>query len=198
MDYIFEHNLQPQDRKSITRETVRIIEAFRRIHNPQISMRDVSGIFVTIEKDGQLRGCIGTFELIGDLLNTILDRTIQTAFNDSRFSMITKDEYESKSNPSSWHYKINFLGKPFAIEPNEIPSKLIVGLHGITAIFDNNRSATYLASVLPESFGVTQENLQTKIDEIIKSLRDKAGSSSPLVGVELYECREEKEHVVDA
>ena len=198
MDYIFEHNLQPQDRKSITRETVRIIEAFRRIHNPQISMRDVSGIFVTIEKDGQLRGCIGTFELIGDLLNTILDRTIQTAFNDSRFSMITKDEYESKSNPSSWHYKINFLGKPFAIEPNEIPSKLIVGLHGITAIFDNNRSATYLASVLPESFGVTQENLQTKIDEIIKSLRDKAGGSGELKGVELYECREEKEHIVDA
>jgi len=185
MEFMFENNLDTYD-------TASIIKKFREHNDPKIFMRDVSGIFVTIEKNNELRGCIGTFELIGDLLNTILDRTIQSAFNDSRFDRITRNELPLLS------YKINFLGEPFKINPNEIPSKLIVGLHGITAIFDNNRSATYLASVLPESFGVTQENLQTKIDEIIKSLRDKAGGSGELKGVELYECREEKEHIVDA
>ena len=186
MEFIFENNLDTYD-------TASIIKKFEQSYNnPQISMRDVSGIFVTIEKNNELRGCIGTFELIGDLLNTILDRTIQSAFNDPRFDRITRNELPLLS------YKINFLSKPFEIEPNDISSKLVVGLHGITAIFDDGSRATYLASVLPTSFGVTRYNLHTKIDEIIKSLRDKAGGSGELKGVELYECREEKEHVVDA
>lgn len=75
-------------------------------HKLSVFIRDVEGIFTTIYKDGNLHGCIGTFNLLGDLNETIANRTITSASQDGRFSPIKKSEL------SRLTYKINFLKRP--------------------------------------------------------------------------------------
>ncbi len=51
-----------------------------------------TGAFVTINKRGQLRGCIGYVEGIKPLYQAIQDLALSAAFNDPRFPPLTKDE----------------------------------------------------------------------------------------------------------
>lgn len=187
LEYVFANNLQ-------TSSQADAISRFKQNHNISLASSDIfaliNGIFITIEKDGRHRGCIGTFSLINnDVIHTIIDRTWASAFSDPRFKKITKSEL------SNLTYKINYLEKPFSIDPSiqSIISNLKVGAHGITTIFSDGRRATYLASVLPEHFGVTQSNLGEKVEEIIESLKSKAGSIGSLSQVELYRCTEYSE-----
>jgi len=151
-------------------------------HKLSVFIRDVEGIFTTIYKDGNLRGCIGTFNLLGDLYETIADRTIASALQDSRFAPIKKSEL------SRLTYKINFLKRPVVSSIN----KMKVGTHGITIHFKDGRSATYLASVLPESFGInSKKKLIDNFNIIRNSLQDKSGASTKNIDfIEIYECVE--------
>lgn len=164
-----------------------IIYEFRKnkLNKLQLNINNIEGIFITIEKNNILRGCIGTFKLINnDLIETILNRTIMSAFYDNRFSKITYDEVKYLS------YKINFLHKPFIVDIGDIFDILKVGTHGITIYFNDGLNATYLASVLYEHFNITQDNLRNKFDVLVNSLKDKAGSNSNINYIELYECHE--------
>jgi uncharacterized protein (TIGR00296 family)/AmmeMemoRadiSam system protein B len=147
-----------------------------------VFIRDVEGIFTTIYKDGKLRGCIGTFNLLGDLNETISDRTITSASQDGRFAPIKKSEL------SRLTYKINFLKRPVVSGIN----KMKVGTHGITIHFKDGRSATYLASVLPESFGInSKKKLMDNFNTIRDSLQEKSGASTKNIDfIEIYECVE--------
>jgi uncharacterized protein (TIGR00296 family) len=147
-----------------------------------VFIRDVEGIFTTIYKDGKLRGCIGTFNLLGDLNETISNRTITSALQDVRFTPIKKLELPQLT------YKINFLKKPVASSIN----KMKVGKHGITIHFKDGRSATYLASVLPESFGInSKKKLMNQFNTIRDSLQEKSGASTKNIDfIEIYECVE--------
>jgi len=164
------------------------LESFLRrngvIPSPKLSVfiRDVEGIFTTIYKDGKLRGCIGTFNLLGDLNETISNRTITSALQDSRFAPIKKSELPRLT------YKINFLKRPVVSGIN----KMKVGTHGITIHFKDGRSATYLASVLPESFGInSKKKLMDNFNTIRDSLQEKSGASTKNIDfIEIYECVE--------
>jgi uncharacterized protein (TIGR00296 family)/AmmeMemoRadiSam system protein B len=164
------------------------LESFLRrngeVHSPKLSVfiRDVEGIFTTIYKDGKLRGCIGTFNLLGDLNETIANRTIASALQDGRFAPIKKSEL------SQLTYKINFLKRPVASSIN----KMKVGTHGITIHFKDGQSATYLASVLPESFGInSKKKLMDQFNVIRDSLQEKSGASTKNIDfIEIYECVE--------
>ena len=58
-------------------------------------------------------------------------------------------------------------------------NKMKVGTHGITIHFKDGRSATYLASVLPESFGIdTKKKLIDRFNIIRDSLQEKSGAST--------------------
>lgn len=151
-------------------------------HKLSVFIRDVEGIFTTIYKDGNLRGCIGTFNLLGDLNETIANRTIASASQDGRFAPIKKSELPRLT------YKINFLKKPVASSIN----KMKVGTHGITIHFKDGRSATYLASVLPESFGIdSKKKLMDRFNTIRDSLQEKSGASNKNIDfIEIYECIE--------
>tara|TARA_A100001015_G_scaffold293665_1_gene370546 strand:- start:1714 stop:3141 length:1428 start_codon:yes stop_codon:yes gene_type:complete len=150
------------------------------------------GIFVTIEKVGKLRGCIGTFELSNNLGRTIADKTLDSAFNDSRFEPIEKNELDELT------YKVNFLSKPEIIYNdsdktdsqiyNLIKNEIIVGVHGIT-IYYQNSSATYLASVLIDSFKITNFTFDDW-NTISSSLRKKANGIGNIINVERYMCQE--------
>ena len=151
-------------------------------HKLSVFIRDVEGIFTTIYKDGNLRGCIGTFNLLGDLNETIANRTITSALQDGRFAPIKKSELPRLT------YKINFLKKPVVSGIN----KMNVGKHGITIHFKDGRSATYLASVLPESFGInSKKKLMDRFNAIRDSLQEKSSASTKNIDfIEIYECVE--------
>jgi uncharacterized protein (TIGR00296 family)/AmmeMemoRadiSam system protein B len=151
-------------------------------HKLSVFIRDVEGIFTTIYKDGKLRGCIGTFNLLGDLNETISNRTITSASKDGRFAPIKKSELPRLT------YKINFLKMPVVSGIN----KMNVGKHGITIHFRDGQSATYLASVLPESFGIdSKKKLMDRFNNIRDSLQEKSGASTRNIDfIEIYECVE--------
>ena len=50
------------------------------------------GVFVTIHKHGNLRGCIGIFASDNPLYKTVAEMAAKAAFKDPRFSPLTKDE----------------------------------------------------------------------------------------------------------
>ncbi len=52
-----------------------------------------AGVFVSLKKDGQLRGCIGTVEPVRDnLAEEIAANAVSAAVRDSRFSPVNKEE----------------------------------------------------------------------------------------------------------
>jgi AmmeMemoRadiSam system protein B len=171
-----------------TSDKLKIIDQFKSDHkiNYFIQINNVNGIFVTIMKNGKLAGCIGTFNLIGDIINTVLDRTLETAFNDTRFEPLNIEDVRS----NVLTYKINFLKKPFVIgnKISDIVSTMNIGTHGITIHFGDGSAATYLPSVMRD-LGITQRNLHQTVNELIKSLAKKSGTRdmSSIKKIELYE-----------
>jgi MEMO1 family protein len=159
------------------------------------------GIFVTIENNGKLRGCIGDFAPTHETGKLIAKQTLESAFMDIRFqnNKINVDEL------SDLHYKINFLDKPIQVFSNTIDNEdpLSAVIHsgfkigrtkgyGITLHFENNTKATYLASVLSD-LGINILNSQTW-NKLVKSLRNKAGGFGKIKRVDTYYCQEFKEN----
>jgi len=70
-----------------------------------------AGTFVTIEKEGQLRGCIGTYlPLRKNIAEEIIHNTIAAATEDYRFGPIQKEELPHLS------YKVYILSEPELIK----------------------------------------------------------------------------------
>jgi AmmeMemoRadiSam system protein A len=81
-----------------------------------------SGAFVTLKKDGLLRGCIGRMESDRPLWETVALMARAAAFEDPRFPPVGDEELPGLS------LEISVL-TPF--EPLEDPSLLEVGRHGL-------------------------------------------------------------------
>jgi AmmeMemoRadiSam system protein A len=62
---------------------------------PEITpaMREKKGVFVTIHKGGQLRGCIGNIEGRRPLQEAIADLALESAFGDPRFPGLGREEF---------------------------------------------------------------------------------------------------------
>jgi len=58
------------------------------------SLERQGGAFVTIHKEGELRGCIGIFESNLPLYKTISNMACSAAFKDPRFSPLKKEELQ--------------------------------------------------------------------------------------------------------
>ncbi len=58
--------------------------------NPKF--KEKRGVFVTLNKNGQLRGCIGYIQPIKSLIEAIGDNAISAAVHDNRFSPVKEDE----------------------------------------------------------------------------------------------------------
>jgi len=58
------------------------------------SLKEVKGCFVTLNKHGNLRGCIGHIEPQEKLYKCVIDNAINAAVNDRRFSSVTSSELE--------------------------------------------------------------------------------------------------------
>lgn len=98
------------------------------------------GLFVTLHEQGNLRGCIGLIEGMKSLRNGIIEMTESAAFQDPRFSPITKDEL------NDIEIEISILS-PLKIIDDW--NKIIPGKHGV--IMSNNfHQAVFLPQVATE------------------------------------------------
>jgi len=92
--------------------------------------KEKKGAFVTIRKLDNLRGCIGVIEA-KDPLNVVIERmAYSSAFEDPRFSPLTREEYPNIN------IEISVLSKPHKVNS---PNEVIVGKHGIIISHDHRR-----------------------------------------------------------
>jgi hypothetical protein len=122
------------------------------------SLKKPYGAFVTLKIDGVLRGCIGRFVTDKPLYRVIGESAISSAFEDPRFPVLTKSEYEKTE------VEITVLGPMRKISDIK---EIKLGRHGIY-IKKDLRAGTMLPQVATE-YGWTVEEF------LGYTSRDKAG-----------------------
>jgi len=99
------------------------------------------GAFVTLHRNGQLRGCIGNIIGSGPLYLTVRDMAIQSSTQDPRFSPVGPDELEKID------IEISVLSE---LEEIKDPNVIEVGKHGVL-VRSGSRSGVYLPQVGTET-----------------------------------------------
>ena len=91
------------------------------------------GVFVTLHKNGNLRGCIGHIQPREQLFNAVIDNAINSSMNDGRFRPVSEDEL------SEIEIDISVLSpiKKISGADKFIPGKhgIIINLEGMSAVF---------------------------------------------------------------
>jgi uncharacterized protein (TIGR00296 family) len=85
------------------------------------------GVFVTLTKAGQLRGCIGLPYPVMPLGDALVHAAKAAALEDPRFPPVKKEEL------GTIHLEVTILTVPVPVEgdPMQRPKKVIVGKHGL-------------------------------------------------------------------
>ncbi|GAA0740472.1 AmmeMemoRadiSam system protein A [Dactylosporangium roseum] len=116
---------------------------------PQDSALHADGAsFVTLERAGTLRGCVGTLEPARPLHRDVVRNALR-AMNDPRLPPVTGDDWPLLD------VKVSVLGRPVRVPTRsreELLTALVPGEHGLI-LTDGRRRATFLPSVwskLPE------------------------------------------------
>lgn len=117
------------------------------------------GMFVTLRKHGDLRGCIGTMKSDKPLLPTLARVTLESAFQDYRFSPLKSEELPQVVIEHS------LLTPPRSVPG---PDHIVLGIHGII-LKKGFRSAVFLPEVATDQ-GWT-------IEQTLAALSRKAGLS---------------------
>jgi len=107
------------------------------------ALQEKKGTFVTLNINGQLRGCIGS--LIGQvpLVQGVSDNAINAAFHDPRFSALSKAEYDNI------HVEVSVLTDPQPLkytDTSDLIAKLKPKVHGVI-LRKGFASATFLPQV---------------------------------------------------
>ncbi|MBU0673945.1 MAG: AmmeMemoRadiSam system protein A [Proteobacteria bacterium] len=113
------------------------------------ALQEKCGVFVTLHKAGQLRGCIGS--LSGDevIIDGVRKNACHAAFNDYRFQPLTSDEIDQID------IEVSVLSSPVPLAyecGEELVVKLRPGIDGVI-LRSGSHSATFLPQVweqLPE------------------------------------------------
>lgn len=101
------------------------------------------GCFVTLHKQGMLRGCIGTLEPIRALIDAVAENAVNAAFCDPRFPPLRAEELDAVRLEIS----LLTVPEPLAFDgPQELISKLRPGVHGVILSKGGCR-ATFLPQV---------------------------------------------------
>ncbi|MBW1988614.1 MAG: AmmeMemoRadiSam system protein B [Deltaproteobacteria bacterium] len=139
-----------QDKKALlelARSTIRSRlfpgEAIKRPEAASGAIRQNRGCFVTLHKNGQLRGCIGTIEPVMPLADAVEENAINAAFKDPRFTPLTADELDQVTIEIS----VLTVPKPLPFSDGEdLKRKLRPGIDGVILARGMNR-ATFLPQV---------------------------------------------------
>lgn len=136
------------------------------------NLKKIQGCFVTLHKNGQLRGCIGHILPQEELYNCVIDNAINAALHDPRFKPVTQDELKDIT------LDISVLSVPSQLDyssPEDLLDKLRPLVDGVVLKQGWNQ-ATYLPQVW--------EQIPDK-KEFLSSLCAKAGLKT--------DCWKEKE-----
>ena len=145
----------------LAKESVESYISQRRIIKPgelTPEMKERAGVFVSIKKHGELRGCIGTFEPTrADVAEEVVANAISSATRDPRFLPVTAAELDDLQ------YSVDILTRP---EPVKSVKELDPKKYGVIV-----ESGFRRGLLLPDLKGVDTA------DEQIMICRAKAGIS---------------------
>ena len=129
-------------------------------------LKKKSGVFVSLKKNGKLRGCIGTTEAVQkNIAEEIISNAISAASSDPRFSAVKPGELKDLE------YSVDILGEK---EPVESREELDPDKYGVI-VKKGHRSGL----LLPDLDGIDT------VDEQLKIAKKKAGLL-PQQKVEIY------------
>ena len=103
-------------------------------------LREKGACFVTLHKDGQLRGCIGSLEATEPLYRNVIHNARNAAFHDPRFRPVQRGELDALD------VEISVLTPAV---PVSAPDDIVLGKHGII-LEKNGHRAVFLPQVAPE------------------------------------------------
>ena len=104
------------------------------------AMRKISGVFVTLHKDGQLRGCIGEIFPSRPLYRAVMAQAINAGLNDRRFLQVQPSELKEID------FEISVLTPP---HPVASANDIEIGKHGVV-LKKSGHSAVFLPQVAVE------------------------------------------------
>ncbi|MEE9344575.1 MAG: AmmeMemoRadiSam system protein A [Methylococcales bacterium] len=99
--------------------------------------------FVTLKKNAQLRGCIGTLEAVRPVVVCVTENAFSAAFRDSRFDPVTVDEMDDLS------IHLSILTTPQPIEftsEQDLLEKIRPNIDGLILVKGSHRG-TFLPAV---------------------------------------------------
>lgn len=139
---------------SLARHAVEEYVRLRRVvelpANLEADMQGRAGVFCSVKRNGQLRGCIGTIEPVrNSIAEEIIHNAIAAATEDPRFDPIEADEL------ASLIYSVDVLGKP---EPIDSIDQLDVKTYGVIVSKGARRGL-----LLPDLDGVDTPEEQVRI-----------------------------------
>ena len=122
-------------------------------------MKERTGVFVSIHKHGELRGCIGTFEPTkASVAEEIISNAISSATRDPRFLPVTDSELDDLE------YSVDVLTKP---EPVQGVSQLDPKKYGVIV-----ESGFRRGLLLPDLEGVGSVEEQIRICRLKAGIRE--------------------------
>ena len=116
------------------------------ITNHAAIFNQLGACFVTLKKQGHLRGCIGSIIAHQPLINDLINHANNAAFNDPRFNPLNEDEI------NDLEIDVSLLSYPKPIEfkgEKDLLDKIVPYKDGII-IKDKGHQAVYLPSVWEE------------------------------------------------
>lgn len=154
------------------------------LQNPPDLYQSTAACFVTLHKQGQLRGCIGSLEAHRPLLEDVMHNAFSSAFRDPRFPPVSESEL------AELHIEISILTpqQPLPVSTEaELLQALRPSIDGLV-IRDGSRSATFLPQVWKQL---------PKPEIFLEHLKLKAGMSkghwSDTMQCFVYQCIEFEE-----
>jgi AmmeMemoRadiSam system protein A len=87
---------------------------------------EASGVFVTLKRRGELRGCLGTLRCDRGLAGEVVRCAADAATEDPRFAPVSADELVDLA------VEVSVLGPLEAIDPGDADA-IVIGRHGLVA-----------------------------------------------------------------
>ncbi len=131
---------QKQELLKLARKSITFYLDQNKLFEPELGdprLKEPSGVFVTLHKSGQLRGCLGSIVAKKPLYLAVRDMAISAASEDPRFSRLTSLELEDID------IEISVLS---SLERVTDPEQIIIGTHGVL-IKQGFQSGVYLPQV---------------------------------------------------
>lgn len=115
----------------MARNTIEAVVRGSPVHSPRLPpvFSEKRGVFVTITRSGELRGCIGYPYPVIQLMEAIPSAATGAALEDPRFPPVTSTELPQI------RIEVTVLTppEPLNVEPGQRPHAVIIGKHGLIA-----------------------------------------------------------------